>query len=120
MKYVRAACWWTASVLLALATSSAIAQEGNLSETAHSATSSSSIKARRLANRQLQKNVRRALIHTTGIYASGIAVRASNGVVTLQGWVPEQSQIALSTQVAEGVPGVTTVISQLIVRPVNQ
>ncbi|WP_207000419.1 BON domain-containing protein [Trinickia mobilis] len=111
---------WVGCALLALTTCSAIAQNGSASEMTPAATSSSSAKAMRAANRELQKKVRQALIHTKGLNASGIAVRASNGAVTLQGWVPEQSQVALAMQAANGVPGVTSVICHLTVRPVGQ
>jgi osmotically-inducible protein OsmY len=40
-------------------------------------------------------------------------VRARNGVVTLEGTVPEQSQMGLATQAAEGVEGVTSVTNAL-------
>ncbi|MEM5318276.1 BON domain-containing protein [Paraburkholderia sp. JHI869] len=105
-------------ILIALVNNVAIAQGGSASEIAASAaTPASSAKAIRSANRELQKQVRRALTHTKGLDASGISVRASNGAVTLQGLVREQSQVELAMEVAKGVPGVTSVSGQLKVLP---
>jgi hyperosmotically inducible periplasmic protein len=119
MKSLNAARW-IGSVVLALAACSAFAQGGSETATAPGVTTSSSVGTMRAANRALQKKIRRALLHTKGLNASGIAVRAANGAVTLQGWVPEQSQVALATQVTNGVAGVTSVNNLLIVRPVGQ
>jgi hyperosmotically inducible protein len=108
------------SALIVLTTLSAYAQGGSAPAVAPAVAQSSSVKAMRAANRQLQKQVRKALTRTKGLNGSGISVQARSGVVTLQGWVPEQSQAALATQAAEGVPGVTSVKSELTVRPVGQ
>jgi osmotically-inducible protein OsmY len=40
--------------------------------------------------------------------------------VTLAGTVPDQSQVDLATQAAQGVAGVTSVKNALTVRPVGQ
>ncbi|MDR3101192.1 MAG: BON domain-containing protein [Paraburkholderia sp.] len=87
---------------------------------AASATPGESKGAARAANRLLQKEVLRALTHTKGLNASGIAVRARDGAVALQGWVPEQSQLQLALRTAQGVPGVVSVSNQLTVRPVGE
>jgi hyperosmotically inducible protein len=105
--------------LIALIAFGAHAQ-GGTPASAPAASAPADAKAERAANRQLQKKVRQALAHTKGLSASGIAVRARDGVVTLQGWVPTQSQTTLALRTAQGVPGVTSVINQLIVRPVGQ
>jgi len=68
----------------------------------------------------LQKSVRRALAHANDLRASGIAVRAKDGVVTPQGWVPEQAQVAIAVRTTQDVAGVKSVNDQLIVRPVGQ
>ena len=73
----------------------------------------SDAKAVKAADRALQKNVIRALSRTKGLRATTITVRVHNGVVTLEGTVPEQSQVGLATQAAEGVEGVTTVTNTL-------
>lgn len=112
---------YVGSALIVLMTLNAYAQSSSVAASAPIVASSSSAKkAMRAANRQLQKKVRHVLVRTKGLNASGISVRASNGVVTLQGWVPEQSQTALATQTVQGVPGVASVINQLTVRPVSQ
>ncbi|CAB3799534.1 hypothetical protein LMG28614_04987 [Paraburkholderia ultramafica] len=106
--------------LVALTALTAYAQGGSEAASAPLASAAPGSSAARTANRQLQKQVRRALAHTKGLATSGIAVRARDGVVTLQGWVPAQSQVALALSTAQGVPGVTAVNNQLIVRPVGQ
>ncbi|MGF6920072.1 BON domain-containing protein [Paraburkholderia sp. 40] len=108
--------------LIALIAFGANAQGGGAtaSTPAASAASDQSKSATRAANRQLQKKVRRALAHTKGLNASGIAVRANDGALTLQGWVPEQSQLQLALRTAQGVPGVVSVNNQLTIRPVGQ
>jgi hyperosmotically inducible periplasmic protein len=63
----------------------------------------------RAANRTLAKAVRKALYSTKGLVASNITVLARSGVVTLNGTVPEQGQIDLAGQAAQGVSGVTSV-----------
>lgn len=70
-------------------------------------------KAIKAANRALQKEVLRALTKTKGLRNSTITVRASNGAVTLEGTVPEQSQVDMATHAAEGVAGVTSVKNAL-------
>ncbi|NPT40325.1 BON domain-containing protein [Paraburkholderia sp. 1N] len=106
--------------LVVLTTLSAYAQSSSVTTAAPVAPPSVSAKTMRAANRQLQKKVRYVLVRTKGLSASGISVRAYNGAVTLQGWVPDQSQAALAAQTVQGVPGVTSVKSELIVRPVSQ
>jgi hyperosmotically inducible periplasmic protein len=117
MKSNRAARY-IGGALIALMALGANAQGGGA--TASTPAASESKSATRAANRQLQKEVRRALAHTKGLNASGIAVRARDGAVTLQGWVPEQSQLQLALRTAQGVPGVVSVNNQLTIRPVGQ
>lgn len=73
----------------------------------------SDAKAVKAADRALQKNVIRALSKTKGLRAATITVRAHGGAVTLEGTVPEQSQVGLATQAAESVEGVTSVTNSL-------
>ena len=72
----------------------------------------------RAANRQLVKDVRRALRQAShrGLRPSNITVRANNGVVSLTGSVPAADQIDLAINVAKEVPGVQSVNSRIIVR----
>jgi osmotically-inducible protein OsmY len=80
---------------------------------AQAASGSTDPKAMKAANRALQKQVVRALTKTKGLRSSTITVRANNGAVTLEGTVPEQSQMELATHAAEGVTGVTSVKNAL-------
>ncbi|QGZ55140.1 BON domain-containing protein [Paraburkholderia acidiphila] len=65
------------------------------------------------ADRALRRRVLNALAKAKGLRASGITVRAVNGAVTLEGWVPEQAQIEQATRVAQNVAGVTSVSNTL-------
>jgi hyperosmotically inducible periplasmic protein len=65
------------------------------------------------ADRALRRRVLNALAKAKGLHASGITVRATNGAVTLEGWVPEQAQIDQAAQIAQGVTGVTSVRNTL-------
>ncbi|WP_250468195.1 BON domain-containing protein [Caballeronia sp. GAFFF2] len=69
--------------------------------------------ASKAADRALQKSVLRALSKTRGLRVASITVRASEGAVILEGTVPEEAQIGLATQVAEGVEGVKSVKNAL-------
>jgi hyperosmotically inducible protein len=53
------------------------------------------------------------------ISTANITVRARDGAVTLQGSVPLQDQSDRATEVAKGVPGVTSVKNALSIRPVG-
>ncbi len=72
------------------------------------------------ANRALQKSVRKALAKTKGLVTTNITVRARSGAVTLEGSVPEQPQVDLATQTAQGVAGVTSVKNALTIRAIGQ
>lgn len=81
------------------------------------APSAKSVKA---SNRALQRSVRKALSKTKGLSVTNITVRARSGAVTLEGSVPEQPQIDLATQAAQGVAGVTSVKNALTIRAIGQ
>jgi len=68
------------------------------------------------ANHALEKKVRAALIHAKDIKTENILVRARGGAVTLEGTVPDSSQIDKATQVAQGVAGVTSVKNALTIK----
>jgi osmotically-inducible protein OsmY len=72
------------------------------------------------ADSALGRKVRTALSKTKGLSVANITVRARGGAVTLAGTVPEQPQIDLATQAAQGVAGVTSVKNALSIRPVGQ
>ncbi|KXU82210.1 transport-associated protein [Paraburkholderia monticola] len=98
--------------LLVLASLDAYAQSSG-ADAASARPYASDAKAGKAADRALQKSVVRALSRTKGLRATTITVRAHNGAVTLEGTVPEQSQVGLATQAAEGVEGVTSVTNAL-------
>jgi hyperosmotically inducible periplasmic protein len=76
-------------------------------------TSNATPASTKAADRALRRRVLNALAKAKGLRASGITVRATNGAVTLEGWVPEQAQIDQATQIAQGVAGVTSVKNTL-------
>ncbi|MDR3096464.1 MAG: BON domain-containing protein, partial [Paraburkholderia sp.] len=92
-----------AGLVIALTSIGASAQGGAAASAASGPTSVNDAKAAKAADRALQKAVVRALSKTKGLRVSTISVRARNGVVTLEGMVPEQAQAELATKVAEGV-----------------
>nr|WP_174772030.1 BON domain-containing protein [Paraburkholderia sp. SG-MS1] len=60
------------------------------------------------ADRQLAHNVRVSFAHS-GVSLSHVFVFARSGQVTLVGWVPEGTQVALAEHSARTVDGVTSV-----------
>ncbi|CAM2142222.1 hyperosmotically inducible periplasmic protein [Pararobbsia alpina] len=89
------------------------AQASDAAPAAPAATSS------KAANRALVKQVRKALARAKGLEPTRIYTKAVDGVVTLTGSVPEQGQIDIATQAAQGVQGVTSVSNKLTVRANN-
>ncbi|KXV13478.1 transport-associated protein [Caballeronia megalochromosomata] len=65
------------------------------------------------ADRALRRRILDALAKTKGMRAGGITVRATNGDVILEGWVPEEAQIDQATRVTQGVQGVKSVRNTL-------
>ncbi|HEX7931953.1 MAG TPA: BON domain-containing protein [Paraburkholderia sp.] len=107
--------------LIVLASLNASAQSSDTAATPSAgAASAATGKQAKAANRSLGRKVRSALAKTKGMSVANISVRARGGAVTLAGTVPEQSQIDLATQTAQGVAGVTSVKNGLTVRPVGQ
>lgn len=70
------------------------------------------------ADRALAANVRHALkaARKQGLKSSFIRVRVRDGVVTLSGVVASESQIGLAASVAQGVNGVQSVTTKLVIR----
>lgn len=64
----------------------------------------------------LVRDVRRAFTRTTGLNSSNIHVTARDGVVTLTGSVPRESQIQRAGDAAQSVRGVTEVSNKLTLR----
>ena len=107
--------------LIVLASLNASAQSSDAaSAPAAAASSATTGKQAKAANRALGRKVRSALAKTKGVSVANINVRARGGAVTLAGTVPDQSQVDLATQAAQGVAGVTSVKNALTVRPVGQ
>ena len=68
------------------------------------------------ADRKLEKDVHHALGKTKHLTSIGIRVHADAGVVTLAGTVPNRTALDRAAQVAQGVPGVTTVKNNLTIQ----
>ncbi|MFM0337422.1 BON domain-containing protein [Paraburkholderia fungorum] len=109
---------WIVACLLATATI-AHAQSGGSAATTTAASapvasaSPVSAKAQRAANRQLAKNVRQALARKKNLNIVNVTVRAKQGAVTLQGSMPDSSQIEQAAKVASAVSGVASVRNDL-------
>ena len=69
--------------------------------------------AQRQADKETAERVETALSSDKVLYAKHIFVRADNGVVRLSGYVWEPSDFQLAIAIAENVPGVTKVVSDL-------
>lgn len=65
------------------------------------------------ADKETAARVETALNADKALYARHITVRADNGVVRLSGYVWEAADLQLAMAIAEGVPGVSRVISDL-------
>ncbi|WP_233837980.1 BON domain-containing protein [Paraburkholderia sp. ZP32-5] len=107
------------AVVLACFDAHAQPQSAGSNPAAQAVTASSQTDAElRTANRQLARDVRRALrsAKNRGLRASNVTVRANNGAVTLTGSVPSAEQVDLATSVAKEVPGVASVTSRVAVR----
>jgi osmotically-inducible protein OsmY len=102
--------------LIVLASLNAYAQSSDAAAAPAAAASAPTAKQTKAANRALQRKVRSALSKTKGVSVANITVRARGGDVTLAGSVPDQSQIELATQAAQGVAGVTSVKNALTIR----
>lgn len=105
--------------LIVLASLNAYAQSSDATA-APATTAAPSAKSTKAANRALQRSVRKTLSRTKGLSVNNITVRARSGAVTLEGSVPEQPQVDLATQAAQGVPGVTSVKNALTIRAIGQ
>ena len=109
------------AVLFALASVHAWAQPGASEASASNATAvaaSGGMTAKdvRKANRALRRKVYAAIANHKEINAGDISVVARGGAVTLNGTVVDASQIDKVAQVAQGVPGVTSVTNRLTVK----
>lgn len=107
-----------ASAIVALVSLTAAAQDGSATD-ASAVVLASNAKATKAANRALQKSVRKAMSRDRGLNLENLTVRARGCVVTLMGTVPSAGQVGLATQITQNVPGVTSVVNQLAIRPVD-
>jgi osmotically-inducible protein OsmY len=67
------------------------------------------------ADKQLARDVRKALSKAPNFNVSNVFVKARGGVVTLSGSVPDGLQIQQAAEVAMSVPGVTSVNNHLTI-----
>jgi osmotically-inducible protein OsmY len=65
------------------------------------------------ADKKLARDVRKALSKAPNFNVSNVFVKARGGVVTLSGSVSDGPQMQQATEVAKGVPGVTSVSNHL-------
>ena len=70
----------------------------------------------RKANRALRRQVYNAISKHKEISAGNIGVVARDGAVTLTGTVTDASQVGKVAEIAQGVPGVTSVTNKLTVQ----
>lgn len=105
-------------IVLMLGMASAEAQPGSSdAQPSASEVARPDAKAIRAANRQLEKAVRRAFVKVKGLDSTNIVVVSRQGMVTLNGSVPEASQVELAVTTARNVHGVVAVNNRLSVRP---
>jgi hyperosmotically inducible periplasmic protein len=70
----------------------------------------------RPSDRQVAKDVRKAIKKAGGVDMAALVVRVKNGVVTLAGSVPAASEAARAAEVAKSVSGVVSVRNKLTVQ----
>jgi osmotically-inducible protein OsmY len=110
------------AVLFALASFHAWAQPGASEASAASNSTAVAVsggmtaKDTRAANRALRRKVYAAIVKHREITAGDISVVAKGGAVTLNGTVVDASQIDKVAEIAQGVPGVTSVTNRLSVK----
>ena len=109
-------------VLIVLASAHAWAQAGASETSAASngtavaASGGMTAKDIRKADRALRRKVYSAIVTHKEINAGNISVIAKGGTVTLDGTVVDASQIEKVSEIAKGVPGVTSVTNRLTVK----
>jgi len=70
----------------------------------------------RPSDRQVARDVRKAIKKAGGVDMAALVVRVKNGVVTLAGSVPATTEAAKANEVARGVSGVVSVRNKLTVQ----
>ncbi|GAB7534480.1 BON domain-containing protein [Burkholderia sp. 22PA0099] len=108
------------AVVAALVCGNVYAQASDAASTdapaATKSTSKAGAKTARKQNRQLGYAVRKAITKAGGVDVSNITVRSKGGAISLQGSVPDASQIDKAGDAAKGVKGVTSVDNKLTVQ----
>ncbi|TCG06705.1 transporter [Paraburkholderia steynii] len=94
-------------------TPSVYAQTANAMPMASSPVASSGKSAP--TDKQLARDVRKALSKAPNFNVSNVFVKARGGVVTLSGSVPDGPQIQQAGDITMGVPGVTSVSNHLTI-----
>ncbi|MFL9934759.1 BON domain-containing protein [Paraburkholderia sp. RL18-103-BIB-C] len=105
----------SAAILSVLLISAAYAQTDAPAASA-GAPAVSTKKALRARNRQTEQAVRKALSHTKGLDSTAIVIVARSGKVTLDGTVPDASQIQLAQDAAQTVSQAKSVANNLTVK----
>ncbi|TDN57795.1 BON domain-containing protein [Paraburkholderia sp. BL10I2N1] len=110
----------TTGILIAVASINAWCQaseaSGGQTGAAATAASGGTTQTARQANRALRKQIYAAIAQHREINAGNISVVAKSGAVTLNGTVRDSAQIDAVAEITKGVPGVTSVKSNLTVR----
>jgi hyperosmotically inducible periplasmic protein len=99
--------------LLAFGLAMALSMGAYAQASATDQAASTSARDQKSANRKLQRDVLKVLAKTRGLVSTAITVRANDGDVTLEGAVPEESQMTLASRAAESVQGVKSVKNML-------
>jgi osmotically-inducible protein OsmY len=119
----KAAMWalavWLSTAALAQEPASSTAAQTGAAVASEASQPGLSKKAERAANRALAKKVHQALYKTKGLGGTDIAVfaNARTGEVILGGFIDDQDQEHIATEVASKVPGVKSVSSKIALRP---
>ncbi|SAL10647.1 lipoprotein [Caballeronia peredens] len=104
----------TAAMTL-MATSLATMSIASAADSSSASTDAVSKKQERANNRALSHSVRQSLTHVKGLDSSHINVPARGGSVTLEGSVPDPSQIDTAAGATRKVAGVSSVDNRLTV-----
>jgi hyperosmotically inducible protein len=68
-------------------------------------------------DKALVLRIRRQLVHTKGIDPSNVMVAAKGGTVLVRGAVSDATQVSRILDAVRGVPGVKSVVNELIIQP---
>jgi hyperosmotically inducible protein len=104
------------ALALSIASAGAYAQASDAMAAPAAAAPAAPATSTKAANRALARSVKRALTKNKQIDGSNIYVRARGGAIRLTGFVPENAQIQIAGDAAQGVNGVTSVENKLTVR----